>query len=285
MMRLSRWLAVAAPLLLAALFGSSCYAQPTLSAAVPGAVAPGKTTEVTLQRREARRSRSKSGPTCPRKSSWSPAIQLRRTKPRSSARSRCLPALRWESAGSFWPITRALASRCWSWSTTCRALLDNSDNHDLATAQDVQLPIGIDGHCDGTIFDYYRFTAKAGQRIVGDVLATRLGWDFDSGGSRARCRGQRSPASRRRCRHRRRSAIRLHRAGRWAVHAWNYATTATSLAGAIALRLGDLPLVSTTSAAGGRGRCSIAGRVCWPADGRCCSANDPHAVGVQPPGQ
>src|SRR5438094_434815 len=32
---------------------------------------------------------------------------------------------------------------------------------------------------DGTLPDYYRFTAKAGERISCEVVATRLGWDFD----------------------------------------------------------------------------------------------------------
>ena len=33
---------------------------------------------------------------------------------------------------------------------------------------------------DGTLADYFRFPAKAGERISGEVVATRLGWDFDS---------------------------------------------------------------------------------------------------------
>jgi hypothetical protein len=59
------------------------------------------------------------------------------------------------------------------------SVADNGNNHAPATPQDIGLPAAIDGLCDGTIFDYYRFAAKAGQRIACDVLATRLGWDFD----------------------------------------------------------------------------------------------------------
>jgi hypothetical protein len=59
------------------------------------------------------------------------------------------------------------------------SLADNGNNHAPASPQDIGLPVAVDGLCDGTVFDYYRFSAKAGQRVSCDVVATRLGWDFD----------------------------------------------------------------------------------------------------------
>lgn len=53
------------------------------------------------------------------------------------------------------------------------------NNHTAATPQDVPLPAAIDGAGDGTLADYYRFTAKAGQRVSCEIVASRLGWDFD----------------------------------------------------------------------------------------------------------
>src|SRR5262249_31507217 len=57
--------------------------------------------------------------------------------------------------------------------------LDGGDNHTADRPQDVALPAGIDGQCDGTLSDYYRFELQAGQQLACEVVATRLGTDFD----------------------------------------------------------------------------------------------------------
>jgi hypothetical protein len=56
---------------------------------------------------------------------------------------------------------------------------EGGNNHAPDTAQAISLPAAIDGQCDGTLPDYFRFTAQAGQRTSCEVVATRLGWDFD----------------------------------------------------------------------------------------------------------
>jgi hypothetical protein len=59
------------------------------------------------------------------------------------------------------------------------SVADRGNNHSAEQAQEITLPAAMDGQCDGTLSDYYRFTAKAGERVSAEVLATRLGWDFD----------------------------------------------------------------------------------------------------------
>jgi Protein of unknown function (DUF1553)/Protein of unknown function (DUF1549)/Bacterial Ig-like domain (group 2) len=52
--------------------------------------------------------------------------------------------------------------------------LDNGNNHSIATAQSVAPFIAIDGVSEGSQFDYYRFSATAGQRIAFDVLTQAI---------------------------------------------------------------------------------------------------------------
>ncbi len=56
---------------------------------------------------------------------------------------------------------------------------DNGANHTLATAQEITLPTGVAGASDGVKFDFYKFTAKAGQTVSAEVWAARLGYGFD----------------------------------------------------------------------------------------------------------
>jgi hypothetical protein len=52
-------------------------------------------------------------------------------------------------------------------------------NKALATAQELAVPIAVDGACDAESFDYYKFAGKAGQRVSVEVLAQRLGSSLD----------------------------------------------------------------------------------------------------------
>jgi hypothetical protein len=60
------------------------------------------------------------------------------------------------------------------------SVADNGNNHAPVSPQALQLPVAVDGLSDGTTFDYYRVAAKAGQRIACEVVAARLGQDFDA---------------------------------------------------------------------------------------------------------
>ena len=52
--------------------------------------------------------------------------------------------------------------------------LDNGNNHSIATAQSVAPFVAIDGVSEGPQFDYYRFSATAGQRIAFEMLTQAI---------------------------------------------------------------------------------------------------------------
>lgn len=56
----------------------------------------------------------------------------------------------------------------------------NGSNRLLALAQQVSLPVTINGRLDGPAGHYYRFHARKGQKLVLEVNARRLGSDLDS---------------------------------------------------------------------------------------------------------
>ncbi len=56
---------------------------------------------------------------------------------------------------------------------------DNGANKTLETAQEIPLPIAVDGSCEAESYDFYKFQAVAGQRITVEVVARRLGYPLD----------------------------------------------------------------------------------------------------------
>ncbi|MCH2397957.1 MAG: hypothetical protein MK364_02525, partial [Pirellulales bacterium] len=59
------------------------------------------------------------------------------------------------------------------------SVADNGKNHEIAQAQVLNAPIGVDGVSDGVVLDYYKVALKAGQRISVEVLAGRISSTFD----------------------------------------------------------------------------------------------------------
>ncbi len=59
-------------------------------------------------------------------------------------------------------------------------LAQNPRNRKFETAQAITIPTAVDGTCEGTSFDYYRFSAKKGQRVSIEVFAQRLGTQLDA---------------------------------------------------------------------------------------------------------
>ncbi len=59
------------------------------------------------------------------------------------------------------------------------ATVDSGANKTIATAQEVTLPTAIDGTCEAESFDYYRFSAVAGQHLTAEVIAQRVGSALD----------------------------------------------------------------------------------------------------------
>ena len=52
-------------------------------------------------------------------------------------------------------------------------------NKTIASAQELKLPVAVDGNSEETSFDYYAFRAKKGQRVAVEVVANRLGSPLD----------------------------------------------------------------------------------------------------------
>ena len=153
-------------------------AQPTLTQAIPGAVVPGKTTTISLRG-------TKLAWPLQVWTSFPAQVELTPGDPKAEDVARIDLKLTL-SAGV--PVgiggiavgnAKGISDVLYVMIDDLPSVPDNNNNHSLATAQEVQLPAAIDGLCDGVTFDYYRFAAKAGQRISCEILATRLGWDFD----------------------------------------------------------------------------------------------------------
>src|SRR5262249_36055736 len=60
------------------------------------------------------------------------------------------------------------------------SVADGSNNHVASELQQGSPPVAIDGQSHGTFPAYFCLSSKAAQRISGEVVATRLGSDFDS---------------------------------------------------------------------------------------------------------
>jgi hypothetical protein len=164
--------------ILALLADSSLRAQPALSHAMPGAVAPGKTTEVTLHGTKL------DGPlklwtSFPCQVELAPGDPSQKEPVSMVAKFTLAAGAPCGIGGVAVANAKGVSDVLYLMIDDLPSAADSGNNHSPATPQELQLPIAVDGACEGTVFDYYRFTAKAGQRISCEVLATRLGWDFD----------------------------------------------------------------------------------------------------------
>jgi hypothetical protein len=56
---------------------------------------------------------------------------------------------------------------------------ETGTNKTLASAQRLEPPLAVEGHCDELANDYYRFHARKGQRLSVEVVANRLGSPLD----------------------------------------------------------------------------------------------------------
>jgi hypothetical protein len=59
------------------------------------------------------------------------------------------------------------------------SIADNGQNHTPETAQPAPIPVAIDGACDPQAMDYYKFDARAGQKVTLEAVARRLGSRLD----------------------------------------------------------------------------------------------------------
>jgi hypothetical protein len=56
---------------------------------------------------------------------------------------------------------------------------DNGNNKTKEAAQEIAVPIAVDGSCEPESYDFYKFQGVAGQRIAVEVVARRLGYPLD----------------------------------------------------------------------------------------------------------
>ncbi|MFO0897896.1 MAG: pre-peptidase C-terminal domain-containing protein [Pirellulales bacterium] len=59
------------------------------------------------------------------------------------------------------------------------SIAENGQNHSPETAQQAPIPVAIDGACDPQAMDYYKFDARAGQKLTLEAVARRLGSKLD----------------------------------------------------------------------------------------------------------
>jgi hypothetical protein len=157
----------------------AALAQPSVSHVVPGAVAPGKTTELTLHG-------AKLDGALRIWTSFPARVEIVAGDPKDKDRKSVTCKLTLGSGvppgiGGIAVTSEAGQSDIvYLMIDDLPSVAEGDNNHTAAAPQDVSLPVAIDGQCDGTLFDCYRFAAKAGERISCEVVGARLGWDFDA---------------------------------------------------------------------------------------------------------
>ena len=154
-------------------------AQPALSGIAPGAAAPGKTTELVVTGAKLDQPLNL----------WCsyPGMQIEAVPGDANQKGKTqltlkmtLPADAACGIGSLIIATsEGISDHLFFAVDDLPSVADNGNNHAMETAQEVALPAGVDGVCDGTTFDYYKFAAKANQRLSIEVVANRLASDFD----------------------------------------------------------------------------------------------------------
>jgi hypothetical protein len=172
---------VAAALLLLGGMGGALHtanAEPGLTHVTPGAVVPGNTTEITLHG-------VKLDGQLRAWTSFPADIQLvagdRSEKDRKQAGCKITlsPEVPIGIGGIVVANDEGLSDVVYLMIDDLPNVMEGGSNHAPDSAQAIALPAGVDGQCDGTLPDYFRFAAQAGQRISCEVVAARLGWDFD----------------------------------------------------------------------------------------------------------
>lgn len=167
-------------LLTISLAAKSMSAAPQLAQLSPYALAPGKTVELMLQGQQLLSPRSLWTTFAARTEFVAPAddagkkgekLLCRVTVPRGEQVG--IGALRLVTAdGVSNPMLVVLDD--------LPTATEATDNHTVAQAQTLQLPVAVDGQCDAVQEDFYRFHANAGERLSFEVVSQRLGARLDS---------------------------------------------------------------------------------------------------------
>jgi hypothetical protein len=165
---------------------------PTLTKVSPGALAPGQTTELVLEGTHLV-GELHLWTSFPARVEWLDSDANDAPAPRGDAASgkeaptvhvRCRVTVPPSVAGGIGGLAVATQQGI---SDVAYVMLDDlpsvpeaSENHTPEHAQPLKLPTAVDGQSDGTLSDFFRFEARQGERIACEVVASRLGWDYDA---------------------------------------------------------------------------------------------------------
>ena len=151
-------------------------APPQLTQALPLAIAPGKTVDVTLSGQHLLQMRSLW-------TSFAARCEIAVAEDEGKKLHCRLTVPRDEQVGI--GVIRAVSAE--GVSNPMLLLIDDlqsivgaADNFTAEKAQRLNLPIAVDGQCDAVQEDMYRFHATAGQRLSFEVVSQRLGSKLDS---------------------------------------------------------------------------------------------------------
>jgi hypothetical protein len=153
-------------------------AQPVLTSTLPGAVAPGKTVELKLQGQ-------KLDDPLTVWSSFPAKIELAPLpEPKPGQTTRTLkvtlePTVPVGVGGLMVSTPEGTSDTLLLLVDDLPSVADNGQNQSPPQAQALTLPVAVDGVSDGSRYDYYKFSAAAGQRLAVEVFAGRLGNDYD----------------------------------------------------------------------------------------------------------
>jgi hypothetical protein len=160
--------------LLAVFVAASAGAQtPSVTRAVPSAVAPGRTTELTLH------GTGLEAPTAVWTSVPATTELVKGAGDRATWRV-TLPPQAPVGAAALRVATRGGVSNLHLFMVDDLPTVAEGDgNSTPAGAQEITPPVAVDGTCAALGIDYYRFRARRGQQLSVEVVATRLGSSLD----------------------------------------------------------------------------------------------------------
>jgi len=153
-------------------------AQPALTHITPGALLPGKTTEISLHGSKLDGD-VRVWTSFPAQVDVAPADPNQKDRTQLTCKVTVGAGVAVGIGGIVVATTTGISDVAYVMIDDLPSVADNGQNHAAGQPQEIALPSAIDGLCDGTLADHYRFLAKRGEPISCEVVATRLGWDFD----------------------------------------------------------------------------------------------------------
>ncbi len=156
------------------------WAQPTIAKVMPGSVRPGETTEVRIEG-------AKLNGAVRVWTSFAASVEIVSGDPKSkdevkhvTCRLTLSPNAPVGIGGIVVATPTGVSDVSYVMIDDLKTVAEAADNHAPTQAQQVSLPAAIDGESDGTLADYFRIQLRANEQISVEVVAARLGQDFDA---------------------------------------------------------------------------------------------------------